>query len=109
MNKLDATCKRVCMATSRDRYYTEMYETLTDYNDCNNILLSNENIREAIREVIEEESISDSNNLTVDTFSHTSNTQIENANEIFTSEKLDKLYKLEDTLKDFTNQQRQIL
>ena len=29
-NRLDATCKLVCVATSRDRYYTEMFKTLTD-------------------------------------------------------------------------------
>ena len=51
---------------------------------------------------MEEESISDVNNVTSDTFSHTPNTQRENANVIFTSEKLDKLDELEDTLKDFT-------
>ena len=40
------------------------------------------------------------NNITSDTYSHTSNTQIENTNAIFTSEKLDKLDELEDMLKD---------
>ena len=49
---------------------------------------------------MEEESISDSNNVTEDTFSHTSNTQRENLNAIFTSEKLDKLDNLTDMLKD---------
>ena len=52
-----------------------MYKTLTDYNDRNNEPLLNDNIREAISKVIEEESISDTNNVTLDTFSHTSNTQ----------------------------------
>ena len=44
----------------------------------------------------------DANNVTADTFSHTSNTQRENTNAIFTSENLDKLNELEDGLKDFT-------
>ena len=51
---------------------------------------------------MEEESISDANNVTADTFFHTYNAQIENANAIFTSEKLDKLDDLEDALKDLT-------
>ena len=37
-----------------------------------------------------------------DTFSHTSNTQRESENTIFTSEKLDKLDELEDSLNDLT-------
>ena len=63
------------MATSRDRYYTEMFKTLTDYNDRENTPLSNSSIREEISKVMEEESISDANNVTADTFSHTPNTQ----------------------------------
>ena len=51
---------------------------------------------------MDEESISDANKVTVDTFSHTSNKQSKNANTTFTSEKLDKSGKLEDTLMDFT-------
>ena len=50
--------------------------------------------------VIEKES--DANNITADTFSHMSNTQIDNANAIFTSEKLDKPDELADMLKDLT-------
>ena len=44
LNGLDATCKRAYMATSRDKYYTEIYKTLTDYNDRNNAPLLNEKI-----------------------------------------------------------------
>ena len=51
---------------------------------------------------MEEESISDANNVTTDTFSHISNTQRVNANAIFTSEKLDKLDELADKLKYLT-------
>ena len=39
------------------------------------------------------------NNVTGDTFSHTSNTQRENANTIFTSKKLDQLDELADAVK----------
>ena len=30
LNKLDAMCKRVCMKTSTDKYYTEIFRTITD-------------------------------------------------------------------------------
>ena len=102
LNRLDATYERPCMATPREKYHTEIYKTLTDYNECNNEPLSNENIREAIHKFMEEESISDANNVTEDTFIHTSNTKIYNANEIFTSEKIDKSDDLTDALNDLT-------
>ena len=44
----------------------------------------------------------DANNATADNFSHTPNTQRENANAIFTSGKLDKSDELADTLKYLT-------
>ena len=50
---------------------------------------------------MKEESISDANNVTADTLIHTTNTQRENTNAIFTSEKLDKSDDLADALKDF--------
>ena len=77
-----------------------MYNTIINYNDRIRSPLLNENIREAIHKVIEEES--DSNNVTADTFGHTSNTQGENANMIFTSDKLDKSDNLVDRLKYLT-------
>ena len=79
-----------------------MFKNLTDYNDRNNTSLSNDNIWEAILKVIEEESIADSNNITVDTFNTTPNTQRYIENAIFTSEKLDKLDELADAVKDLT-------
>ena len=36
LNRIDATCEQVCMANSRDKYYTEMYKTIVDYNEHNN-------------------------------------------------------------------------
>ena len=51
---------------------------------------------------MEEESISDTNNVNADSFSHTPNTQRYNANTIFTSEKLDKSDELADALKGLT-------
>ena len=47
---------------------------------------------------MEEESIADANDVTADTFSHTSNAQRENSNAIFTSEKLDKSDELVDAV-----------
>ena len=52
-----------------------------------------------MHKTIEEESIADDNNLSVDTFIHTSNTKRENVNAIFTSENLDKLDELVDAVK----------
>ena len=51
---------------------------------------------------MEEESFSGTNNVTEDKFSHTSNTQRENANAIFKSEKLDKSNNLADALNYLT-------
>ena len=102
LNKLDAACDRVFIAISKDKYYTEFCEALTDYNNHKNMPLSNANIWEAIHKVIEEESVDDANNDTPDKFSHASNTKRENTNTIFTSEKLDKLDKLVDVVKNLT-------
>ena len=90
------------MATSKNKYHTEMSNTLTDYNKRKNTPLSHVNIREAIRKVVEEEYIIDANNVTVDTFIHASNAQRENSNAIFTSEKLDKLDELVDAVNNLT-------
>ena len=90
------------MATSRDKYYMEIFKTITDYNYRNNTSLSYANIREAICKIMEQKSIADANNVTADTFIHTSNTQRDNANTIFTNEKLDKSDELVDAVKKFT-------
>ena len=79
-----------------------MFNTLTDYNDINNTPLFNAKIWEAISKVIEEESTADDNNVTVDTFSHMSNTKRYNANAKFTIENLDKFDELVDTVKNLT-------
>ena len=62
-NDLDATCKRACMANSRDKYYTELLRTTTDFNNRNDELLSNDNIQEAIHKFILKEE-SDAHNIT---------------------------------------------
>ena len=82
-------CGCVCMETSNDNYYTDMCNIINYYNDHNNTPLSNKKIREEIRKVMEEESITDATNITAYTFSHASNAQRENTNAIFTSKKMD--------------------
>ena len=49
----------------------EMFNTLTDYNERKHTPLPNGNIQEAMRMFMDEESISDDDNATVGTFSHT--------------------------------------
>ena len=79
-----------------------MFKTLNNYNDRNNIPLSNANIREETCKFIEEESISDANYDTAYKSSHAYNTQRENANTIFTSEKIDKPDGLVDAVNNLT-------
>ena len=54
MNRLDVSYELVCMATPRDEYYTNMLETLVNYNDGNNGPLSNKKIEQAERKVMAE-------------------------------------------------------
>ena len=65
LNKLDATYKQACMATSRDKFYTKMYETLIDYNERNDAPLSIEKIQQEINKVIAEEEL-DAHIITLD-------------------------------------------
>ena len=90
------------------KYYRKMLETLVDYNDRNNAPLSNENLQQAISTVVAETEagkrniILDANNVAMDTFCQspiTTNTQGENANAVLTSERLNNLDALEETLK----------
>ena len=74
----------------------------TDYNYRNNMPLSSANIEEAIHKVMVEESITDANKVTVDTFIYSFNAQRENSNAIFTSMKLYKWDVLLDTVKKLT-------
>ena len=52
LGMIDATCERVCMATSMESYYTEMFKTLTDYNERNNTPFYNKNIQEEILKLV---------------------------------------------------------
>ena len=96
------------MVTSREEYYTKMYDTIINYNDRNDAPFSNEKTQQAIHEVIVEEEFYahnitfDDHNVNADTFSQTTNTQRDNPNTILTSEKLDKLDALSETLNKLT-------
>ena len=85
-----------------------MYETLIYYNDRNDVPFSNDKIQQAINKVIaEEESYAynitlDSHNVPADTFSQTratTNAREDNENLILTSESLNNLDVLAETLK----------
>ena len=55
------------MKNTKEKYWSEMYDTITNYNDRNYTPLSNTNIREAIdKEIMEEQA--EANNATVDAF-----------------------------------------
>ena len=80
------------MATSRDKYYTQLFKTIVYCNDSNDAPFSNDNIPDSINRVIAEEEAdahnitSDDHNVTVDNFSQPPNTQRENKRMILTSE-----------------------
>ena len=67
-NNLDAAYECACMENAKDKYWGEMYDTITNYKDWNHAPLSNEKIREVIDKVILEEQV-EANNVTVYTFS----------------------------------------
>ena len=61
------------MLEKKGKYYTELSNTVTTFNENNDGTLSSVNIREAIMKVMMEygeESIMDSNNVPADTFSY---------------------------------------
>ena len=90
MNRLAVTSERACMATPKEKYHTNMLETLVDYNDCNNAPFSNEKIRQAFSKVVaeteeeERDPKRNANNVTMDNFCNhypvTTNTQGEISN-----------------------------
>ena len=85
------------MLENKEKYYTELSNTITTFNNNNKSPLSNANIRKMILKVMlgdKEESITDASNITADAFSHASSSQGENLGAIFTSEKIEKLDEL---------------
>ena len=86
-------------ANLKEDYCTKLYNTITDFNDSNNMPLSSLNIPEAYLRVMredEEVSIMDSTTVTADVFSNASISQRENSNVIFASEKLENSDNLVD-------------
>ena len=67
-NNMDTHFERACVANVKEKYQSEIYDTITNYNDRNHIPLSSANNREAINQLIMEEQ-AESNNINVDTFS----------------------------------------
>ena len=70
-----------CMLEKKENYYTELSNTIANFNYNKNTPLSNVGIQEVIlKAIIEdgEESITDANNVTSDAFSHESSSQREN-------------------------------
>ena len=64
------TYERAGMVTPIDTYYTNIYETIVDYNDRNHAPLFNEKIWQAIHKNFAEEE-ADAQNVNVDTFCQT--------------------------------------
>ena len=56
------------MSNANDKYWTEMYDNITNYNELNHTPLSNANIREVINKVIMEQQ-AEANNAGVYKFS----------------------------------------
>ena len=86
-------------------YYTKLGNTITTFNENNDALLSNASIQDGIVKVVikyEEELKTDANNVFTDAFIHASSSQRENMDLIFTSEKLDKLDELVNTINNLT-------
>ena len=88
-----------------------MLDTLVDYNDLQNAPFLNKKLRQSISKVMAETKekehniIPDDNNVTMDTFCQspiTTNTQRENADTIFTSERIITSDILSETLKGLT-------
>ena len=75
------------MATTKNKYFEKMLETLVNHNDHHNAPLSNENIQQAVSKVLaeteEEEHKHNANNVTMDNFCQspvTIHTQRKNSN-----------------------------
>ena len=70
LDRLDVTYERACMATPKDKYYTKLLKNIVDENNCNDAPLSNGNIQQSVRIVMEEteaELERNINEITIDT------------------------------------------
>ena len=52
LNRLYVAYERARVTTTKYKYYTKMLETLVNYNDRNNTILSNEKSRKAVSRVM---------------------------------------------------------
>ena len=108
LNILDRTYERACMATTKDKYFEKMLDTLVNYNDCHNVPLSNDKLQLEVSKVMsktEEEEHNakhNANNVTMNTFCQsptTTNTQRKNTN--VTNERRISLDILAEKIKGF--------
>ena len=66
----DVSCERACMAIEENGYFSDIFDTLTEYKDRHGQKLSSKKLREDVRRVMdeEEEEIKRTiNNITCDT------------------------------------------
>ena len=81
LNRLDVSYEKACMVTPRYEYYTNLLETLVNYNDRKNGPLSNKKIQQAVRRVMaeteeeERDAKCNANNVTMDTILNISMSQ----------------------------------
>ena len=69
INNLDVTYEQACIESVKGKDWSKFHHNITNHNDRNDIPLYNVKIREAINKVMmEEQVITESNNITVDTF-----------------------------------------
>ena len=54
-NNPDVTCERACMATEDNEYFSEILETLTEYQDRRGQRLCSKKLKESVLHVIKEE------------------------------------------------------
>ena len=54
-NNTDVSCERACMATEDNEYFTDILDTLNEYQDRHSQRLSSMKLREAVRRVMDEE------------------------------------------------------
>ena len=54
-NNPDVTCERACMTNADNEYFTDVLDTLNEYQDSHGQRLSSKKLREAVRRVMDEE------------------------------------------------------
>ena len=70
INNPDVSCKRACMATEDNEYFTDILNTMKRYQDCHGQRLSSKKVKETVLRVMDEEEEDigrNINNVTCDT------------------------------------------